>query len=83
MCFNQAHCYTRLAIIFVTFYCRRVHISEATRKALGDQFTLEHGNGQERDDYLKEKDIVTWLVDVPEVLCTGSVCTYCVCDIIT
>ncbi|XP_065903234.1 adenylate cyclase type 6-like [Dysidea avara] len=44
----------------------RVHISEATRKVLGDQFNLEHGNGQERDDYLKEKDVTTWLVDVPE-----------------
>ena len=52
----------------LSFFCRRVHISEATRKVLGDQFNLEHGNGQERDDYLKEKDVTTWLVDVPEVL---------------
>jgi len=49
------------------YICRRVHISNATACILGDQFQLEDGNGQDRDDYLKEKDVKTYLVAVPEV----------------
>ena len=53
--------------IIIIFYCRRVHISEVTAKALGDQFQLEPGNGGDRDDYIQKHKIKTYLVVVPEV----------------
>jgi len=40
----------------------RVHISEATLMFVGDDFEVEPGNGQERDSYLKEKGIKTFLI---------------------
>ena len=54
--------------IDLTIYAiRRVHISEATAKALNGQFELEPGDGEERDDYIRNSEIKTFLVAVPEV----------------
>ena len=46
---------------------RRVHISEVTAKVLNDQFQLEPGNGGDRDDYIRDHKIQTYLVAIPEV----------------
>ena len=60
------HLQFHLCLIYSTFY-RRVHISEVTAKALGDQFQLEPGDGGDRDDYIRKHNIQTYLVAVPEV----------------
>ena len=55
----------------------RVHISEATLKFVGDDFEVEPGNGQERDSYLKEKGIRTFLiVENIEVVCVHVTCDF-------
>ena len=38
-----------------------VHITEATRQALNEQFKLEPGNGHERSKYLAEHGMQTTL----------------------
>ena len=38
-----------------------------TAKALSGQFQLEPGDGGDRDDYIREHKIKTYLVVVPEV----------------
>ncbi|ESO98551.1 hypothetical protein LOTGIDRAFT_142752, partial [Lottia gigantea] len=40
----------------------RVHISHKTKNFLTDEFELEPGNGQDRDDVLRMNNIVTYLV---------------------
>jgi len=64
-----------------------VHISEATLKFVGDDFEVEPGNGQERDSYLKEKGIKTFLiVENIEVVCVhvtcDFVCVHVTCDFV-
>lgn len=43
-------------------YCRRVHISEATYQCLNGAYEVEPGSGQERDSYLRQHDITTYLI---------------------
>ncbi|KAM9065536.1 adenylate cyclase type 7 isoform 3-T3 [Sarcophilus harrisii] len=43
----------------------RVHITEATLNHLDKAYEVEEGNGQERDPYLKEMNIQTYLVIDP------------------
>ncbi|XP_056644231.1 adenylyl cyclase 78C isoform X2 [Diorhabda sublineata] len=40
----------------------QVHISEATYQCLGGAYEVEPGNGQERDAYLREHNITTYLI---------------------
>ncbi|XP_076685678.1 adenylyl cyclase 78C isoform X3 [Andrena cerasifolii] len=40
----------------------RVHISEDTLNCLNDVYEVEPGNGTERDNYLKERSVVTYLI---------------------
>lgn len=40
----------------------QVHISEATYQCLGGAYEVEPGNGQERDAYLREHNIITYLI---------------------
>ena len=54
-------------LVYSFYFTRRVHISEVTAKALGDQFQLEPGDGGDRDDYIREHKLETYLVVVPEV----------------
>ena len=42
--------------------CRRVHISKATLDYLNNEFDVEPGNGGERDSYLKENNVTTYLI---------------------
>lgn len=41
---------------------RRVHISEDTLNCLNDVYDVEPGNGIDRDNYLKERNVVTYLI---------------------
>ncbi|CAG9767609.1 unnamed protein product [Ceutorhynchus assimilis] len=40
----------------------RVHISEATYVCLNGAYDVEPGNGQERDSYLRENNVTTYLI---------------------
>ncbi|XP_032455666.1 adenylyl cyclase 78C [Nasonia vitripennis] len=46
----------------------RVHISADTLKCLNDVYEVEPGNGTERDNYLKDRDVVTYLIKQVEPL---------------
>ncbi|XP_076661439.1 adenylyl cyclase 78C isoform X2 [Halictus rubicundus] len=46
----------------------RVHISEDTLNCLNDVYDVEPGNGVERDNYLKERNVVTYLIKQVEPL---------------
>lgn len=48
----------------------RVHISEATYQCLNGTYEIEPGNGQERDAYLREHDITTYLIKQVEPMRT-------------
>ena len=41
---------------------RRVHISDVTYNCIKDEFEVEEGNGQSRDDYLLEHKVKTYLI---------------------
>ncbi|XP_049822606.1 adenylyl cyclase 78C isoform X2 [Aethina tumida] len=40
----------------------QVHISEATYQCLNGTYEVEPGNGQDRDSYLREHDVTTYLI---------------------
>lgn len=46
---------------------RRVHITSVTLEHLNGSYKVEDGDGQERDPYLKEHGVVTYLVINPKV----------------
>nr|XP_023015323.1 adenylate cyclase type 8-like [Leptinotarsa decemlineata] len=48
----------------------QVHISEATYQCLNGAYEVEPGNGQERDAYLREHDVTTYLIKQVEPLRT-------------
>ncbi|KAF5286671.1 hypothetical protein FQR65_LT12475 [Abscondita terminalis] len=48
----------------------RVHISEATYRCLNGVYEVDPGNGQERDAYLREHDVQTFLIRQLEPLRT-------------
>lgn len=50
----------------------RVHITEATLNHLDKAYEVEDGNGQQRDPYLKEMNIRTYLVIDPRVQGLGG-----------
>ncbi|XP_029306622.1 adenylate cyclase type 2 isoform X3 [Cottoperca gobio] len=45
----------------------RVHITSVTLEHLNDAYKVEDGDGQERDPYLKEHGVITFLVINPKV----------------
>uniref|UniRef100_A0A8C9XKT4 Adenylate cyclase type 2 n=1 Tax=Sander lucioperca TaxID=283035 RepID=A0A8C9XKT4_SANLU len=45
----------------------RVHITSETLEHLNDAYKVEDGDGQERDPYLKEHGVITYLVINPKV----------------
>lgn len=51
---------------------RRVHITEATLNHLDKAYEVEDGHGQQRDPYLKEMNIQTYLVIDPRVRGSGA-----------
>lgn len=52
-----------LQLLFV----RRVHITSVTLEHLDGAYKVEDGDGQERDPYLKEHGVITYLVINPKV----------------
>lgn len=46
---------------------RRVHITSVTLEHLNGAYKVEDGDGQERDPYLKEHGVITYLVVNPKV----------------
>lgn len=51
--------------------CRRVHITKETLDCLGDYYEVEEGHGGERNAYLKQHSIQTYLI-VPGDTFKGS-----------
>lgn len=49
------------------FLHRRVHITSVTLEHLNGAYKVEDGDGQERDPYLKEHGVITYLVVNPKV----------------
>ena len=43
-------------------FIRRVHISQSTLNQLKDTFEVEPGNGGERDNYLKDRNVTTYFI---------------------
>lgn len=43
-------------------FCRRVHITKETLKCLEDDYEVEDGRGYERNAYLKDHQIETYLI---------------------
>lgn len=54
-------------VMLLSCLCRRVHITSVTLEHLKGAYKVEPGDGQERDPYLKEHGIVTYLVINPKV----------------
>ncbi|KXJ15223.1 Adenylate cyclase type 3 [Exaiptasia diaphana] len=54
----------------------RVHISDVTYNCIKDDFEVEEGDGQSRDDYLLEHKVKTYLITRPknQADCNGSTC---------
>lgn len=50
---------------------RRVHVSQSTKDSLQGEYELEPGNGGERCEYLLEKGIDTYLVQVAKQVANG------------
>lgn len=46
--------------------CRRIHITADTLKYLGDAYQVEPGHGGERNAFLKDHNIETYLIVQPE-----------------
>lgn len=44
------------------FPCRRVHITKETMTCLDGDYELEEGRGHERNSYLKDHQIETYLI---------------------
>lgn len=57
----------RLSLFVHSFISRRVHISSVTLEHLKGSYKVEPGDGQSRDSYLKEHNVVTYLVINPKV----------------
>lgn len=55
----------------------RVHITEATLSHLDKAYEVEDGHGQQRDPYLKEMNIRTYLVIDPRVRGLGGSGRWC------
>ncbi|KMQ88305.1 adenylate cyclase type 8 [Lasius niger] len=49
-------------------FIKRVHISADTLKCLNDVYEVEPGYGTERDNYLKDRDVETYLIKQVEPL---------------
>lgn len=47
---------------------RQVHITSVTLEHLNGAYKVEDGDGQDRDPYLKEHGVITYLVINPKVL---------------
>lgn len=56
-----------LSLCVRSFISRRVHISSVTLEHLKGSYKVEPGDGQSRDSYLKEHNVVTYLVINPKV----------------
>ena len=46
----------------MNFVFRRVHISEATLRYLNGSYEVEPGKGEERDAYLRQHNMETYLI---------------------
>lgn len=53
--------------VYPLLFSRRVHISSVTLEHLKGSYKVEPGDGQTRDSYLKEHNVVTYLVINPKV----------------
>lgn len=52
---------------FLTLNFRRVHITKSTLLQLGDRFEVEPGDGMDRESYLADHKIESYLIIPPKV----------------
>lgn len=50
----------------ITFFNRRIHITEETLQCLGADYKVEEGRGWERHPYLRDHHIQSWLIIPPD-----------------
>ena len=61
--------------VSLSLYDSRVHVSESTLKSLGGTYEVEPGHGDERDEYLKDHNVKTYLIVekiVSSLICPAS-----------
>lgn len=68
--------YRRICRFFDTF--RRIHITADTLKYLGNTYQVEPGNGGERNTFLKDHNIETYLIVPPETTYVSNSLLQCV-----
>lgn len=70
--FSDIH---RIIIIACIFNARRrIHITADTLKYLGNAYQVEPGNGGERNTFLKDHNIETYLIVPPETTYVSNIC---------
>lgn len=55
---------------------RRIHITADTLKYLGNAYQVEPGNGGERNTFLKDHNIETYLIVPPEMTYVSNASSY-------
>lgn len=55
-------CFIYLVLLPLLFLARRVHITDSVLNCLSGDYEVEEGRGQERDPYLKQYNIESYLI---------------------
>jgi adenylate cyclase 5 len=53
---------TKIELLILSFVIRRVHITKETLQCLGGDYAVEPGHGGERNPYLRDHNIETFLI---------------------
>lgn len=62
--FNSLCCVqmTKIKLLILFFVVRRIHITKETLRCLGGDYAVESGHGGERNAYLRDHNIETFLI---------------------
>jgi len=53
---------TKIKLLILSFVVRRIHITKETLRFLGGDYEVEPGHGGERNAYLRDHNIETFLI---------------------
>lgn len=65
-----------------SFLSRRVHITKETYHCLNEKFEVEPGNGHQRDNYLADHKVETFLI-IPPIVSLKTLPFYCCLKLIS